>query len=98
MKKLISLGILITLLGGCNSVTSSSTSNNNASSSSNVISSTVNGSSSVSSSVVLEEKTIVINPSNFNKLSEFELKDVVENTQYPDEFTFNSLGVLKTSI
>lgn len=100
MKKIISLGILITLLGGCNSVNSSNVSNNSStgtivSSSSNVVSSTVN--STESSSVVLEEKTIVINPSNFNKLNEFELKDVVENTQYPDEFTFNSLGVMKTN-
>ena len=144
MKKLISLGILITLLSGCNlnmstsnkesstkvesSINSvvSSSSINKESTSSNVSSSTssstkeesssnkessskvssttssssvnsTTSSSSVSSSTVIEEKTLVINPSNFNKLSEIELKDVVENTEHPEEFTFNSLGVLKTN-
>ena len=135
MKKLISLGILITLLSGCNlnmstsnkesstkvesSINSvvSSSSINKESTSSNVSSSTssstkeesssnkessskvssTTSSSSVSSSTVIEEKTLVINPSNFNKLSEIELKDVVENTKYPQEFTFNELGVLKTN-
>ena len=111
MKKIISLGILITLLSGCNLNSSSKVSssfNEGISSSSkveSVSSSTVSKESTTSSSVkedssssvVYEEKTLVINPSNFNKLSEIELVNVVENTQYPKEFTFNSLGVLKTN-
>ena len=113
MKKLISLGILISLLGGCNSNTSSHNSSLSNVESSSVISSSSSStkvesvtsstsnkestSSSVSSSTVIEEKTLVINPSNFNKLSEIELVNVVENKDYPQEFTFNSLGVLKTN-
>ena len=114
MKKLISLGILISLLGGCNLNTSTSNKESSKTSSNVVISSSskeesssnkessskvssTTSSSSVSSSTVIEEKTLVINPSNFNKLSEIELKDVVENTQYPQEFTFNSLGYLRTN-
>ena len=113
MKKLISLGILISLLGGCNSNTSSNNSSLSNVESSSVISSSSSStkvesvtsstsnkestSSSVSSSTVIEEKTLVINPSNFNKLSEIELVNVVENKDYPQEFTFNSLGVLKTN-
>ena len=105
MKKLVSLGILITLLGGCNlnmstsNKESSKTSSNVVISSSSKEESSLNkeSSSKVSSSTVIEEKTLVINPSNFNKLSEIELKDVVENTEHPEEFTFNSLGVLKTN-
>ena len=113
MKKLISLGILISLLGGCNSNTSSHNSSLSNAESSSVISSSSSStkvesvtsstsnkestSSSVSSSTVIEEKTLVINPSNFNKLSEIELVNVVENKDYPQEFTFNSLGVLKTN-
>lgn len=114
MKKLISLGILISLLGGCNLNTSTSNKESSKTSSNVVISSSSKeesssnkessskvsstiSSSSVSSSTVIEEKTLVINPSNFNKLSEIELKDVVENTEHPEEFTFNSLGVLKTN-
>lgn len=44
----------------------------------------------------LEERTLVINPSNFNKISELELDKVVENTQFPEEFTFNESGVMKS--
>ena len=104
MKKLISLGILITLLGGCNSNVSTNNSSSSSLESSSIISSSSSStkvesvtSSSVSSSTVIEEKTLVINPSNFNKLSEIELVNVVENKDYPQEFTFNSLGVLKTN-
>lgn len=123
MKKLISLGILITLLGGCNSnvstnnssssllesssvissssssikVESSSSSQNNSVSTNSSTSEENSSSSSISSSIVYEEKTLIINPSNFNKLSEIELSNVVENKDYPQEFTFNSLGVLKTN-
>lgn len=113
MKKLISLGILISLLGGCNSNTSSHNSSLSNVESSSVISSSSSStkvesvtsstsnkestSSSVSSSTVIEEKTLVINPSNFKKLSEIEIVNVVENKDYPQEFTFNSLGVLKTN-
>ena len=113
MKKLISLGILISLLGGCNSNTSSNNSSLSNVESSSVISSSSSStkvesvtsstsnkestSSSVSSSTVIEEKTLVINPSNFKKLSEIEIVNVVENKDYPQEFTFNSLGVLKTN-
>ena len=123
MKKLISLGILITLLGGCNSnvstnnssssslesssvissssssikVESSSSSQNNSVSTNSSTSEESSSSSSISSSIVYEEKTLIINPSNFNKLSEIELSNVVENKDYPQEFTFNSLGVLKTN-
>ena len=114
MKKLVSLGILMALLGGCNGTTSSSNKVSSRVESSSVISTTTSSSTTkdesstsstkvessssvVSSSTVIEEKTLVINSSNFNKLSEIELKDVEENKDYPQEFTFKSLGVLKTN-
>lgn len=53
--------------------------------------------SSTSSSSQIVEKTLVITPSNFNKLSQIELTDVVENSQYPDEFTFKNTGVMKSN-
>ena len=117
MKKLISLGILISLLGGCNLNTSTSNSSSSKVESSTKVESSINSvvssssinkestssstkeessSSVISSSTVIEEKTLVINSSNFNSLKEIDIKNVVENTQYPQEFTFNSLGYLRT--
>lgn len=61
------------------------------------LSSTSSKTSSTSSSSQIVEKTLVITPSNFNKLNELELTDVVENTQYPDEFTFKNTGVMKSN-
>ena len=121
MKKLVSLGILISLLGGCNlnmstsnkessktssnvviSSSSKEESSSNKESSSKVSSTTSSStkeessSSVISSSTVIEEKILVIDSSNFNSLKEIDKKNVVENTQYPQEFTFNSLGYLRT--
>lgn len=117
MKKLISLGILISLLGGCNLNTSTSNSSSSKVESSTKVESSINSvvssssinkestssstkeessSSVISSSTVIEEKTLVIDSSNFNSLKEIDIKNVVENTQYPQEFTFNSLGYLRT--
>ena len=117
MKKLISLGILITLLSGCNLNMSTSNSSSSKVESSTKVESSINSvvssssinkestssstkeessSSVISSSTVIEEKTLVIDSSNFNSLKEIDIKNVVENTQYPQEFTFNSLGYLRT--
>ncbi len=38
------------------------------------------------------EKTLVLDPSNFNKVSSIVLNNVVENTNYPNEFTFKKGG------
>ncbi len=80
---------------GSNSVATSSNINNNVLTSTNSITSSITNNNSNTSSKV-EERTLVINPSNFNKISELELTNVVENTEYPEEFTFNSLGVMKS--
>lgn len=100
------LGLLVT---GCEELKTSTeiTSNNNSSSvtlssiastSNNFISSSTSSSNiSSSTSEVLEEKILVISSDNFNKIENIELIDVVENVDYPEEFTFNSNGIMKSN-
>lgn len=93
VNKLIILTLIISL-SGCalenNSLNSLKLSSSNSSFSqvNSIIESSFN-------SNVLKE--IKITSSNFNKLSYVEFSNVVENTEYPEEFTFNSGGIMKSN-
>ena len=88
-----SISTVINELDSSTKVSSSKTS----SSTKEEISSKVSSSSSSSSTNVAVERTLTINPSNFNKLNQLELDCVVENVEYPDEFTFNSSAIMKSN-
>lgn len=96
--------LLSLLLSGCQYINNSKSNSilNNSSSNDSTSNSTENISSSSSSSSINsnnEVKTLVIDPSNFNKIEEIELDNVIENPDgYSDvEFTFNALGSLKSN-
>ena len=78
---------------------SSSSSSSSSSSNSSIVSSSSSNSSSSSSnsSITYIEKTLTITPSNFNTINELVLDGVVENTDHPEEFTFNSNAVMKSN-
>lgn len=105
MKKtsLFYLLLLSLFISSCESTLSSNTSSsdftsNLISSSTDSSSSSTNQDSSTSSSIInITEKQIIIDSSNFNSLNQIELTDVIENTTYPEEFTFKTGGVLKSN-
>jgi len=105
-SKLLIISLTSLLMCGCPNVENSSssrsstsqnsTSVSNNNSSTTIISSNSQTNSTTSSSQLVETK-LVITPSNFNKIPNIEINDVVENTQFPTEFTFNVAGVMKSN-
>ncbi len=86
MKKHYYLGVALlslSLIAGCNGKTSDDHPSTTISSSNN--------------EQVGVEKKLTITSDNFNKFDGITLVDVVENTKYPEEFTFNANGSLTTS-
>ncbi|MDY4788689.1 MAG: endonuclease [Bacilli bacterium] len=100
-KKLLLLLSLFVLVG-CSNNPSNSTSSGSDTGNSNTSSNTSDtgssdSSDSSSSTPEYKDEIININPSNFNKFDYLTLDGVVENTQYPEEFTFNELAKMSSN-